>query len=170
MKRPYGYDYSEATLAAAAQMIEAAYAEDPTKPIFVIQHAATSDTILGSMETVTKADGTTLKGDTSDSAVPTLFDLQSKYSNLIVISGHSHYPANDVASIYQKYFTAINTGVLGGAAGQSKVDGNALYFSRSLLSKKGVPENDPFAVRFMCDTPMVVSHKDHQPTFRSSIN
>ena len=51
-----------------------------------------------------------------------------------------------------------------------EVDGNARYFSRSLLSQKGIPENVPFAVRFMCDTPMVVSHKDHQPTYRSSVN
>ena len=51
-----------------------------------------------------------------------------------------------------------------------EVDGNALYFSRSLLSQKGVPENAPFAVRFMCDTPIVVSHKDHQPTYRSTLN
>lgn len=51
-----------------------------------------------------------------------------------------------------------------------EVDGNALYFSRSLLSKKGVPENVPFAVRFMCDAPIVVSHKDHQPTYHSTFN
>ena len=126
MKRPYGYDYSEETLAYATQLIEAAVADTPDKPIFVIQHVANSDTIGGSLETVTKADGTTLKGDTSDSAVPTLLDLQNKYSNLIVISGHSHFPANDVASIHQKHFTAINTGVLGGSAGQSRVDGNKL--------------------------------------------
>ena len=51
-----------------------------------------------------------------------------------------------------------------------EVDGNALYFSRALLSKRGVPENAPFAARFLCDTPIVVSHKDHQPTYHSTFN
>lgn len=123
MKRPYGYDYSADTIALATKLIEDAVADTPDKPVFVIQHVATSDTIGGSTEMYEKADGTTGKGDTSDSAVPTLLELESKYPNLIVFSGHSHFPINDVASIFQKDFTALNTGVLGGNCAQSRVDG-----------------------------------------------
>ena len=126
MKRPYGYDFSEDTVALATQLIEAAVADTPDKPVFVIQHVATSDTILGSWENYETEDGKIGKNDTSDSAVPTLFELQSKYPNLVVFSGHSHAPINDVASIHQKYFTSLNTGVLGGAASQSRVDGATL--------------------------------------------
>ena len=122
-RRAYGYDYSEATVALATQLIEAAVAEDPTKPVFVIQHVPNSDTVLGSNEYYETVDGKTARDDTSDSAVPTLFELQSKYPNLIVISGHSHAPSNDPASIHQKYFTSLNTGVLGGSSGQSRVEG-----------------------------------------------
>ncbi len=123
MKRPYGYDYSEATIADATKLIEAAVAEDPNKPVFVIQHVPTSDTVLYSHEDYVTAEGKVGKADTSDSAVPTLFELEKKYPNLVVFAGHSHAPINDAASIYQEYFTAINTGVLGGSAAQSRVDG-----------------------------------------------
>ena len=126
MKRPYGYDFSEETVAEAARLIEAAVADTPDKPVFVIQHVATSDTILGSVENYETEDGKIGKNDTSDSAVPTLFALQSKYPNLVVFSGHSHAPINDVASIHQEYFTSLNTGVLGGASSQSRVDGVTL--------------------------------------------
>ena len=123
MRRPYGYDYSEATIATATKLIEAAVAEDPNKPVFIIQHVPTSDTVLYSHEDYVTAEGKVGKADTSDSAVPTLFELQKKYPNLVVFAGHSHAPINDVASIHQEYFTAINTGVLGGSAAQSRVDG-----------------------------------------------
>lgn len=123
MKRPYGYDYSEATIAKATELIEAAVAEDPNKPVFVIQHVPTSDTVLYSHEDYVTAEGKVGKADISDSAVPTLFELEKKYPNLVVFAGHSHAPINDTASIHQEYFTAINTGVLGGGAAQSKVDG-----------------------------------------------
>lgn len=122
-KRAYGYDFSVATVKQATELIEAAVKDTPNKPVFVIQHPATSDTVLGSSEYYETIDGKLGKDDTTDSAVDTLFELQSKYPNLIVISGHSHAPTNDLASIHQKYFTSINTGVLGGNPGQSKLDG-----------------------------------------------
>ena len=123
MKRPYGYDYSEKTLAQAEKLIAEAYAADPEKPIFVVQHVPNSDTVLYSHEDYETAEGKVGKADTSDSGIPTLTELQKKYPNLVVFAGHSHAPANDVASVHQKYFTAINTGVLGGSASQSRADG-----------------------------------------------
>lgn len=126
MKRPYGYDYSAETIAEAEKLIAEAYAADPERPIFVIQHVPTSDTVLYSHENYETAEGKVGKADTSDSGIPTLMDLQKKYSNLVIFAGHSHAPANDVASVHQEYFTAINTGVLGGSASHTKVDGVSL--------------------------------------------
>lgn len=37
------------------------------------------------------------------------------------------------------------------------------------LAGLGIPENTPFAVRFLSDLPVIVSHKNHVPSYRSSI-
>lgn len=37
------------------------------------------------------------------------------------------------------------------------------------LEKRGIPADTPFAVRFLSDLPIVVSHKDHSPAYRSSV-
>lgn len=50
------------------------------------------------------------------------------------------------------------------------VDGDALHFTWLTLMEQGVPENALFAVRFLCDVPIVVSHKTHEPSYRSSVN
>ena len=49
------------------------------------------------------------------------------------------------------------------------VDSESLYFNWLSLKTQGIPENAPFAVRFMCDVPIVVSHPDHAASYRSSI-
>ena len=41
------------------------------------------------------------------------------------------------------------------------------FFNWEELDKKGVPENSPFAVRFMADEPIVVSNKNHTATYFS---
>ena len=48
------------------------------------------------------------------------------------------------------------------------VDGDALYFNWESLKAVGVPENAPFAVRFMSNVPIVVSHKKHKAAYYSS--
>ena len=48
------------------------------------------------------------------------------------------------------------------------VDGDALYFNWMSLKEKGIPENAPFAVRFMSNVPVVVSHKKHKAAYYSS--
>lgn len=48
------------------------------------------------------------------------------------------------------------------------VDGDAVYFNWLSLKALGVPENVPFAVRFMSTAPIVVSHKTHAPAYHSS--
>ena len=50
------------------------------------------------------------------------------------------------------------------------VDSETLYFNADSLGIKGVPENADFAVRFMSDIPLVVSHKDHAAAYHSSVN
>ncbi len=39
-----------------------------------------------------------------------------------------------------------------------------------LLKERGLPENASFAVRFLSDVPIVVSHPDHAPAYRSSVS
>ncbi len=49
------------------------------------------------------------------------------------------------------------------------VDSESLYFNWLSLKTQGIPENVPFAARFMCDVPIVVSHPDHTAAYRSSV-
>lgn len=50
-----------------------------------------------------------------------------------------------------------------------EVDGDAVPYSKWSLKARGIPENAPFAVRFMSSVPIVVSHKNHTATYRSSV-
>lgn len=93
-----GESYSEAKLAWLEEEIQAAIAEDATKPVFVMQHHHPSGTVYGS-----GAAG----GKQAD-----LFNLLSKYPQVVDFSGHSHYPINDPRNVWQDAFTAIGTGTL----------------------------------------------------------
>lgn len=79
--------------------LAAAVAEDPGKPIFVFQHEHISNTVYGS-----------LPGD--GWGVEFFTDILNKYPQVVDISGHSHYPANDPRAIWQGAFTALNDGGL----------------------------------------------------------
>ena len=79
--------------------IAAAVAADPEKPVFVFQHEHVRDTVYGS----SKSDGWGLD---------TFTQVLEKYPQVIHISGHSHFPANDPRAIWQGSFTAINDGGL----------------------------------------------------------
>ena len=79
--------------------IAAAVEADPEKPVFVFQHEHVRDTVYGS----SKSDGWGLD---------TFTDVLSKYPQVVHISGHSHFPANDPRAIWQGEFTAINDGGL----------------------------------------------------------
>jgi len=48
-----------------------------------------------------------------------------------------------------------------------EADGDALFFNGDSLKRKGIPEDVPFAVRFLCDKPMVVSHRHHAASYAS---
>lgn len=47
---------------------------------------------------------------------------------------------------------------------------DALYYNPSSLKKKGIPEHASFAVRFISDVPIVVSHKKHQVSYCSDFH
>ena len=48
------------------------------------------------------------------------------------------------------------------------VDGDALFFNDMALAKRGIPENAAFTVRFISDIPVVVSNRNHAPTYHSA--
>ncbi len=50
------------------------------------------------------------------------------------------------------------------------VDPDFLLFNRASLKLKGIPENSPFAVRFISEDPIVISNKLHKETYRSTIS
>ncbi len=79
--------------------IALAVKEDPEKPVFVFQHEHVRDTVYGS----SKTDGWGLD---------TFTEVLSKYPQVVHISGHSHFPANDPRAVWQGSFTAINDGGL----------------------------------------------------------
>jgi Icc-related predicted phosphoesterase len=69
----------------------------PDKPIFVFTHVPPYNTCYGSRQV--------------DGWGSTIFPpILEKYPQVVVFSGHSHYPLGDPRSIYQNKFTAINDG------------------------------------------------------------
>lgn len=65
----------------------------------------------------------------------------------------------EVAANTLKHLSVIGEGV----------DGNAVYYNPHALKTRGIPAHAPFAVRFMSDLPIVVSHKKHAPAYCSGI-
>ena len=91
--------YTEKQVEWLDENIAAAVAADPEKPVFVFQHEHVRDTVYGS----SKSDGWGLE---------TFTDVLRKYPQVVHISGHSHFPANDPRAVWQGSFTAINDGGL----------------------------------------------------------
>ncbi|MBR2418546.1 MAG: metallophosphoesterase [Clostridia bacterium] len=79
--------------------IAEAVAAAPEQPVFVFQHEHVRDTVYGS----SKTDGWGLDVFT---------EVLKKYPQVVHISGHSHFPANDPRAVWQGEFTAINDGGL----------------------------------------------------------
>ena len=91
--------------------IAAAVEDAPEKPVFVFQHEHVKGTVYGS----SKTDGWGLD---------TFTDVLKKYPQVVHISGHSHFPANDPRAVWQGEFTAIN-------------DGGLSYFELAVDGKNG---------------------------------
>lgn len=81
------------------EQLDAAVADDPSKPVFVIQHEHISNTVYGS-------------SDFEGWGMPDFADILKDYPQVIDFSGHSHYPINDPRSIWQGEYTAFGTGGL----------------------------------------------------------
>lgn len=92
--------YTNAQVEWLDSELSKAVAQNPEKPVFVIQHEHVKDTVYGS----SKTDGWGLDVFT---------DVLNKYPQVIHISGHSHFPANDPRAVWQGNFTAVNDGGLG---------------------------------------------------------
>ncbi len=103
--------YTEQQVKWLDENIAAAVEADPEKPVFVFQHEHVKDTVYGSSET----DGWGLDVFT---------DVLMKYPQVVHISGHSHFPANDPRAVWQGAFTAIN-------------DGGLAYFELAVDGKNG---------------------------------
>ncbi len=94
-----GEHYSEYQREWLRTQLDAAVAEDPTKPVFVFQHEHISNTVYGS-------------SDFEGWGMDYFRDVLNDYPQVVDFSGHSHYPLNDPRSIWQGEFTAIGTGAL----------------------------------------------------------
>lgn len=103
--------YTEDQVKWLDENIAAAVKEDPEKPVFVFQHEHVRGTVYGS----SKTDGWGLEVFTN---------VLRKYPQVVHISGHSHFPANDPRAIWQGEFTAIN-------------DGGLSYFELAVDGKNG---------------------------------
>ncbi len=94
-----GEHYGEYQKKWLEEQLDAAVADDPSKPIFVIQHEHISNTVYGS-------------SDFEGWGMPDFAEILKKYPQVIDFSGHSHYPINDARSIWQGEYTALGTGGL----------------------------------------------------------
>lgn len=94
-----GEHYSDYQKKWLIEQLDAAVADDPAKPIFVIQHEHISNTVFGSF-------------DFEGWGMPDFADILKKYPQVVDFSGHSHYPINDPRSIWQGEYTALGTGGL----------------------------------------------------------
>ena len=101
----YAREWLEGELAAA-------YAADPTKPIFVFQHYPITPTVYGGR-------------GLDDYGAEDLFDTLQKYPTAVDFSGHTHYPLTDPRVAWQGNFTAFGTSTLsyvchGGEGGRNE--------------------------------------------------
>ena len=94
-----GVHYSEEQKTWLDEQLSIAVKDAPLQPVFVFNHEHIKDTVYGSY-------------DIDGWGMDFFRDVLEKYPQVIDISGHSHYPANDPRAIWQGTFTAINDGGL----------------------------------------------------------
>jgi len=92
--------YSEQTKKWLADNLTKITQSEPEKFVFVITHPMISDTVYGSE----------LGGGAW--ATEDLTEILSKYPQVVIFSGHLHFPLNDPRSIMQTEFTAVGTGAV----------------------------------------------------------
>lgn len=89
--------YDPGQLRWLREQLDAAVADDASKPVFVMHHEHVLNTVYGS--TLYDTWG-----------VPYFTSILRQYPQVVDFSGHSHYALNDPRSIWQGAFTAIGTG------------------------------------------------------------
>ena len=87
------YDMSYSSDKWIRAELDAAVADAPDKPVFVITHLNPQDTVYGS----------------DDWGNKDIYNVLKDYPQVISFSGHSHYAIADERSIWQGEFTAVNT-------------------------------------------------------------
>jgi hypothetical protein len=90
-------DYNAAACSFLTEKLALARQTYPGKPIFVFVHVPPRNTCYGS-------------GDNEGWGMNVLVPILNNYPEVIVFSGHSHFPLGDPRSIHQDKFTAINDG------------------------------------------------------------
>ncbi|MCC8022462.1 MAG: metallophosphoesterase [Clostridiales bacterium] len=118
-------DYTQDALEWMEREIQSAVADTPDLPVFVITHQNPQDTSYGS-------DIWFAKG---------LDEIRCKYSNVVSISGHSHFSIMDERAIHQESYTAMTT------QGLSSVGLGAEYFDAFRGASTGMaplPYEAPF--------------------------
>lgn len=93
MSATYGQDEKDFLSAA----LEDASKKYPNHPIFVFTHIGVLNTVYGTKV----SDGW---------GVDSFSSILSSYPQVIIFSGHSHFPIGDPRSIHQKNFTSVNVG------------------------------------------------------------
>ncbi len=91
--------YAEEQKTWLDEQLNIAVKDAPLQPVFVFNHEHIKDTVFGSY-------------DKDGWGMDFFKDVLEKYPQVIDISGHSHYPANDPRAIWQGTYTAINDGGL----------------------------------------------------------
>lgn len=94
-----GEHYSDYQKKWLIEQLDSAVSDDPTKPVFVLQHEHITNTVYGS-------------SDFEGWGMPDFDEILRNYPQVVNFSGHSHYPINDARSIWQGDYTAIGTGGL----------------------------------------------------------
>jgi len=91
--------YDKGQLNWLKEQLDAATAEKPNQPVFVMHHEHVKNTVYGS-------------SSFERWGVPYFNDILEQYPQVVDFSGHSHYPLNHPNSVWQGAFTAINTGAV----------------------------------------------------------
>lgn len=118
-----GY-YSNKSLEFASREIEKSIKEDKSRPIFIFMHHPPKNTIYGSEYWGTNG----------------VNECLSKYPQVILFAGHSHFPLNDERSIYQKDYTIVSAGAICGIGleeghVEGKTPSDAIKTSQGLIVK-----------------------------------
>ena len=114
---PAGEYLSETKLTWLEEQLDEALEDDASgeKPIFVFQHIAPRNTVIGSEAG-------------SDVGLKTLL---AKYPNVVDFSGHTHRPITDPMCVWQGDFTAFNTGSMAYLA--PTIAGHPTYASENVI-------------------------------------